>query len=112
MKDGYLYLSCHEGVAFMKQHFKNKEFITINNETYVKNPYLKETFLFEKKARDLIEPQLPHLYNSKTPIVVPKDECFIIGDNRWDSMDSRYFGTIPIEWVRGRVIEATLTENI
>ncbi len=37
------------------------------------------------------------------PVRVPEGEVFVLGDNRDNSNDSRYFGSIPIERVKGRV---------
>jgi signal peptidase I len=37
------------------------------------------------------------------PIIVPPGEVFLLGDNRDSSDDSRYWGTVPIERVEGRV---------
>ena len=36
------------------------------------------------------------------PIVVPPGHYFMMGDNRYDSKDSRYWGFVPRENVRGR----------
>jgi signal peptidase I len=36
------------------------------------------------------------------PIVVPPDHYFMMGDNRYDSKDSRYWGFVPRENLRGR----------
>ena len=36
------------------------------------------------------------------PIVVPANHFFMMGDNRYDSKDSRYWGFVPRENVRGR----------
>ncbi len=36
------------------------------------------------------------------PIVVPPGHLFMMGDNRYDSKDSRYWGFVPRENVRGR----------
>lgn len=38
------------------------------------------------------------------PIVVPPNELFLLGDNRDSSDDSRYWGTVPINRVEGRVV--------
>jgi signal peptidase I len=36
------------------------------------------------------------------PIVVPPDHFFMMGDNRYESKDSRYWGLVPRENLRGR----------
>ncbi len=38
------------------------------------------------------------------PIVVPKGACFMMGDNRDNSNDSRYWGPMPDENVKGRAL--------
>ncbi len=41
------------------------------------------------------------------PVTVPEGELFLLGDNRPDSMDGRYWArpTLPARYVRGKVIE-------
>lgn len=36
-----------------------------------------------------------------TPIRIPKGSIFLMGDNRGNSEDSRYWGPLPIKWVIG-----------
>ncbi|MCP4200382.1 MAG: signal peptidase I [bacterium] len=38
------------------------------------------------------------------PITVPEGELFFLGDNRDDSHDSRFWGTVPREFVKGRAL--------
>ena len=57
--------------------------------------------------------QLPHVVARDTadyrpdlqdwgPIVVPRDSFFMMGDARYDSKDSRYWGVVPRDNIRGR----------
>ena len=38
------------------------------------------------------------------PLVVPANHLFMLGDNRYDSKDGRYWGFVPRENVRGRPV--------
>ncbi|HWU86037.1 MAG TPA: signal peptidase I [Kofleriaceae bacterium] len=49
-----------------------------------------------KNAAGPCEPQLH--------FVVPPDSLFVLGDNRNNSNDSRYWGVVPVSYVRGRVV--------
>jgi signal peptidase I len=43
------------------------------------------------------------------PVVVPPGQIFVLGDNRDTSDDSRYWGTIPVSHLEGRVITVWLS---
>ncbi len=41
-------------------------------------------------------------YDETDPVVVPEDYFFMMGDNRDNSLDSRYFGLVPAENLEGK----------
>jgi signal peptidase I len=43
-------------------------------------------------------------FNMPGPVKVPADEYFVMGDNRTDSEDSRFFGPIPKSLIVGRAM--------
>jgi signal peptidase I len=46
---------------------------------------------------------LPDGFSLNHPYVVPKGEYYVMGDNRTDSEDSRYFGPIPESLIVGKM---------
>jgi signal peptidase I len=38
------------------------------------------------------------------PVTIPPGELFFLGDNRDDSHDSRFWGSVPIRFVKGRAV--------
>lgn len=49
--------------------------------------------------------QYPHYQK----ITVPKDHFFFMGDNRDNSADSRYWGFVPKDYIKGRAFRVTLS---
>ena len=42
--------------------------------------------------------------NFITPIKIPPGHWFMMGDNRGDSDDSRFWGPVPTAWIIGQAI--------
>lgn len=49
-------------------------------------------------------PSYDFLRDNFGPAVVPSDHCFVLGDNRDNSMDSRHWGFLPLRYIKGKAI--------
>lgn len=71
--------------------------IVIGDDGYV---YRNDERLEEEYLKDGLTNQAGNYID----VVVPENAIFAMGDNRYQSKDSRYFGCIPIDKVNGYVI--------
>ncbi len=63
-----------------------------NEKVYVNGKELHESYLKDGKT------------NGDFNVVVPKHKLFVMGDNRLNSFDSRAFGCVDLDAVRGRAL--------
>jgi signal peptidase I len=56
------------------------------------------------KTDDNNQPRFFDLFEHENEITVPEDKYFVMGDNRYDSQDSRYWGYVPRDLVIGRAM--------
>ncbi len=52
----------------------------------------------------LHEPFITHKGKDKINVVVPPNKYYVLGDNRSGSYDSRTWGTVPRDYIRGRAL--------
>lgn len=85
-------------------------------EDYIKRCVAVEGQMVEYKDKDLyidgvrqVEPYVKHVHNGTIPrrdnwgpLRVPKGCLFMMGDNRDNSQDSRYWGFLPMNLVKGK----------
>lgn len=70
--------------------------VSVNGEA-VSEPYARHT-------DEAIKPPSTDQRDSFGPIIVPKDKFFVMGDNRDQSYDSRYWGFVDISDIRGKAL--------
>jgi signal peptidase I len=77
------------------------DFVAETTKTPVKQPI--GSFVTTKSEAKVCEPQ--------THFVVPADSYFVMGDNRSNSNDSRYWGVVPKSLVLGRVLSIWMSDG-
>ena len=58
-----------------------------DSQVYAKN----DTYHYDDAIRD-----------NYGPVIVPPGHCFVMGDNRDNSADSRYWGFLPLNYIKGK----------
>lgn len=117
-----LYIRPLEGDEYIKSTYPQKNIVTLNGKLFVKDPYAEAhkgvhydntPIAFEQMILHLLNNQLAMepvrvdgldgdaKYNAFY-IKIPKDEFFMMGDNRDHSNDSRFWGTVPYKYIIGK----------
>lgn len=72
-----------------------------SGEVYLNGKALSEPYLLEKKST---QEAFGDSGSLKFPYHVPKNRYFVMGDNRSDSFDSRFWGPVEGNCIRGKVV--------
>lgn len=74
-----------------------------NNEVFINGKLINEPYLYITNNSDLTGINLPHfIMDGFGPYLIPKDKLFVMGDNRGQSSDSRNWGYVDLEQVKGK----------
>src|SRR5687768_13340035 len=76
-----------------------------NKKVYINGQPLEESYVhFLEPAHNAQEVTSFDVRERYGPVQVPSDQYFVMGDNRDNSQDSRYWGFLPRGYIKGRAL--------
>lgn len=72
-----------------------------DKQVYINDQPLSEPYKVHRDGRVYAKDE-DVLRDNFGPVIVPPGHLFAMGDNRDDSLDSRYWGFVPLSYVKGR----------
>ncbi len=92
----------HRGMDFIKRvvGIPGDKIQIVDNVVYINNRVYKCKYAVWKSKKILPAYDSPR--DNYGPVTVPKNKLFVMGDNRDNSFDSRYWGFVPYKDVVGR----------
>ncbi|ADG92559.1 signal peptidase I [Arcobacter nitrofigilis DSM 7299] len=101
LQNKVLYLHPHEGNEYVKKNYPITQISEFDGKLWIKNPYRKDHPGIHNDPSVTDNGLNPQQLFNMSPIKVPENQYFMMGDNRDHSNDSRFWGTVPQRLIYG-----------
>jgi signal peptidase I len=101
LRDKHLLLHPHEGNEYVKENYPEKQIVKCDDKLWIVDPYRKDHPGIHNDPSVINNGMYQSKLFNMMPLEIPKDEFFMMGDNRDHSNDSRFWGTVPYKLIIG-----------
>ncbi len=76
----------------------------IHNKIFINDKMIPDPWGVFQREKGLAGEEYASIIENYGPVLVPRDALFVMGDNRDNSLDSRFWGFLPLQEVVGKAL--------